>query len=157
MAIVSLFLFLILTWNLGEARGNYLLAGKIQDGHIEREVFRIKAKAGSLLSIAYDHSLYQTPQKEIYTLQEGIFNLKEINFGKLEAACYYNTYQSGKFFRQGLLWKFLPDKPYPFSVLQIRIPFHGDFAIKLDNFLVWNPKDEHRGSLLILRILQPGF
>lgn len=145
-------LFLVLAMNSGDAGENYLLSAKIQDGNIVREILRLKTRPRSILTIGYDHSLYQTPQKEIYIIEEGRFILKEINFGKLEAAYYYDAYYSDKFFKEGNLWKFLPGKLYSLQVLKIRIPSCGFFFMKLDDSFIWLPKVNDQKNLMILTI-----
>lgn len=154
--ISSLFLSLTLASDYKRAEEFYLLSGKIQEENIKREVFKIRTREESLLIIDYEHSLYHTPQKEVYTIQNGILILREVKFGKLEAVYYYNPNPPGKLYRDAHLWKFLPAKPYIFPLLKIRIPYTVYFTIQLNDSIIWTAQDKDRGGLLVVAITGGG-
>jgi hypothetical protein len=150
----KIFLFLIiifLNFNLGVAAEKYLLRILVQYERKTAEVITLMVEKGTLFAINYEHSIFQTPQKEVYLIQNGSMKLEEIVFGNMEAAFYYNP-SSDIIYRQENLWKILPANPSSYENLKIRIPYRGRFFLEANHSIIWTPQDEDRGALLIVKI-----
>jgi len=120
------------------------------------KVFHIRVKEDSTLTLAYLHSLYRTPQEEIYSVLTENLLLQEIHFGNLEAAGYYNPNPPGGIQLEGSLWKIKLSPPVHFSAIQIRIPYLGPLDLSLDGSPIWAPRENDRGSLLIVATSREG-
>lgn len=128
-----------------------LMILEIQWQNEKEEVLHLRVKEGATLILAYRHSLFFTPQKELYTIYAGSLILREINFGNLEAAGYYDPNPPGGLHPEGSHWKIKPSHPVHFPELRMRIPYTVNFSLIINGSIVWTPKDKDRGALLILR------
>jgi hypothetical protein len=124
---------------------------EIQGENKREEVLHLRVKEGTTLTLAYRHSLFFTPQKELYTIHAGSLILREINFGNLEAADYYDSNPLGGVHAEGGLWKITPPFPFHFSTLRIRIPYTVHLCLIINDSIVWNSGEKDRGALLIVR------
>lgn len=148
---ILLFLFILGSVQIGAGDEGNLLSIKIQEENKEKEILKISVKRGSIFSINYEHSIFRTPQREVYVIQDGSMKLKEIAFGNREAACYYDPSPSN-IHGQGGLWKILPAKPPSYQSLKIRIPLLVHFSLELNDSILWTPREKDRGALLIVSI-----
>jgi len=117
------------------------------------EVLRVKVKEGSTLSLAFTHSLYHTPQIEIYTVLAESLLLHEIRFGNLEAAGYYDPNPRGDLYREGNFWKLKLSDPIHFPAVRIRIPYTGPLRLAIDGSTRWLSREKDRGALLMIKPL----
>ncbi len=124
----------------------------LKEGERE-EVLQVKTKEGSTLSLAFIHSLYHTPQIEIYTvLAEGLI-LREVHFGNLEAVDYYDPNPRGDLHPEGNLWKLKLSCPIHFQTVRMRIPYTGPLRLTIDGSTHWVPREKDQGALLIIKLL----
>jgi len=128
-----------------------LLILEIQWENEREEVLHLRVKEGTTLILAYRHSLFFTPQEELYTIHARSLILWEINFGNLEAAGYYDPNPPGGFYPEGSRWKVKFASPVRFPELRMRIPSTVNFSVIINGSIVWTPKDKYRGALLIVR------
>lgn len=128
-----------------------LLTLEIQWENKKEEVLHVRVKDNTPLTLAYTHSFFLTPQKELYKFNAGILILREISFGNLEAADYYDSNPLGGIHPEGILWKIKPSYPVHFYVLRIRIPYTVPLCVIINGSIVWNSKEKDRGALLIVR------
>lgn len=74
------------------------------------------------VTLAYAHSLYHTPQEELYTVSPGGLILREVHFGSLEAAFYYASNPPGGYLREGGLLITRMPSVTEFATVGMRIP-----------------------------------
>jgi hypothetical protein len=152
---IILFLFSLTAYKVCLLYGREctLVAPDILKEEEREEVLQVKVKEGSTLSLAFIHSLYHTPQIEIYTvLAESLF-LREIHFGNLEAAGYYDPNPRGDLYLEGNLWKLKLSYPIPFQAVRMRIPYTGPLRLTIDGSTPWVSQEKDRGALLIIKPL----
>lgn len=152
---ILFFILIIIPFRLGVAAENYILRIGIQYERERKEVLNVRAKNGALLFINYENSIFQTPQKEVYLIQKGSMKLKEIIFGNVEAASYYNP-SPDNIYRQGNFWKILPANIPAYENLKIRIPYTVHFSLQLNDSIIWTVQDKDRGGLLVIAIIGGG-
>ena len=151
LTILFILLFLIYPDCPCQGTEHTLLVVEIQAGGKKEEVFHLQVKEGTTLTLAYTHSMFLTQQKEFYTIRAGGLILREIGFGNLEAANYYDPNPRGLIHPEGSLWKINPSCPVRIPVLRMRIPYTVNLSLMINHSIVWIPKDEDRGALLIVR------
>ncbi|MDI6754488.1 MAG: DUF1850 domain-containing protein [Thermodesulfobacteriota bacterium] len=120
------------------------------------KVLHMGVREGSTLTLSYFHSLYRTPQEEIYSVLTENLLLQEIHFGNLEAAGYYNPNPPGGIRLEGGLWKIKLSPPGHFSAIQMRIPFTAPLSLSIDGSPIWSPRENDRGLLLLVTISREG-
>jgi len=117
------------------------------------EVLQVKVKEGSTLSLTFIHSMYCTPQIEIYTVLAESLLLREIYFGNLEATGYYDANPRGDLYREGNLWKLKLSCPIHFQAVRMRIPYTGPLRLAIDGSTRWLSRKKDRGALLMIKTL----
>jgi len=154
---IILFLFSLTAYKGGllYGRETTLVAIDILKEEEREEVLQVKVKEGSTLSLAFTHSLYHTPQIEIYTVLAESLLLREIHFGNLEAVGYYDPYPRGDLHLEGNLWKFKLSDPIPVQIVRMRIPYTVPLRITIDGSTHWVPREKDRGALLTIKLLFP--
>jgi hypothetical protein len=117
------------------------------------ETVRFRVEEAAILCLSYIHSLYHTPQEEVYTIQGESLILREMHFGNLEAAGYYDPNPAGDLYREGNLWKVKMLPPLSFPVVRMRVPFTGPLLLLIDGHTAWTSRQKDQGSLLIVKIV----
>ena len=150
---ITLFLFLFLIYLGCPCQGSEdaLLIVEVQAESKKEKVLHLQMKEGSTLTLTYTHSLFLTQQKEFYTIRAGGLILREISFGNLEAANYYESNPRGVIHPEGSLWKINPSSPVHFPALRMRIPYTVHMGLIINGSIVWTPREKDRGALLIVR------
>jgi len=120
------------------------------------EALRMKAREGSTLGLTFIHSIYHTPQIEIYTVLADCLLLREVHFGNLEAMGYYDPHPRGNLCREGNLWKLRLSSPICFQTVKMRIPYTAPLRLTIDGSNYWAPREQDQGALLTIRIVHPG-
>jgi len=128
-----------------------LLILEIQWENKKEEVLHLRIKEGTTLILAYTHSFFLTPQKELYTICPGSLILREIQFGNLEAAGYYDSNPLAGVHPEGGFWKINPPFPFHFSSLRVRIPYTVHLCLIINDSIIWKSREKDRGALLIVR------
>lgn len=154
---MGLLIFLLLLAQLSlegpaQAGGEISLAIEIQRGEETAEALTVPVREGMTLLLAYTHSLYHTPQKELYAVSRGGLVLREIHFGNMEAALYYNAHPPEGYLQEKGLWILRLSRPSTVPAVQMRIPVTVPLQLILDGTVIWTPRREDRGGLLTLRI-----
>jgi hypothetical protein len=122
------------------------------------EIARFRVEEAATLCLSYIHSLYRTPQEEVYTVQGESLILREMHFGNLEAAGYYEPRPAGTLYREGNLWKVKMSSPVSFPVVRMRVPFTGPLALFIDGRIAWTSSQKDQGALLTVKVVHevPG-
>lgn len=152
LTILCIFLFLIYPHRPCQGNEHTLLVLEIQAEGEKEEVFHLKVKEGATLTLAYTHSMFLTQQKEFYTICAGSLFFQKVIFGNLEAANYYDSNPRGLIHPEGSSWKINSSGPVRVPTLRIRIPYTVNLSLMINHSIVWTPRDEDRGALLIVSI-----
>jgi hypothetical protein len=122
------------------------------------KIVRFRVEEAATLCLSYIHSLYRTPQEEVYTIQDESLILREMHFGNLEAAGYYDPHPDGDLYREGNLWKVKMSPPVSFPVLRMRVPFTGPLLLLIDGHTAWASRQKDQGALLTVKVVHedPG-
>lgn len=147
-AIFFLF-FLLILWECldcpGQVIENDLLFVEIQSGD-NKEATRLQIREGSTLILSYIHSLYRTPQEEVYTIVKATLHLTEVRFGNLEAGFYYDPNPPGGFQQEKGFWINKLPCPIQFAEIKIRIPCTGQLRLVVNGSNIWVARKEDCGG-----------
>jgi hypothetical protein len=160
--LLVLFLILISLPFFGEgmlgAKDGSLMVIELGERNGGEEIARFRVEEATTLRLSYIHSLYRTPQEEVYTVQGGSLMLREMHFGNLEAAGYYEPRPAGTLYRERNLWKVKMSSPVSFPVVRMRVPFTGPLTLFIDGHPAWTPRQKDQGALLTVKIVHedPG-
>ena len=103
----------------------------VKEGIDGRERAAIAVGEGSLLEVAYVHSMYGVRQNEIFSIRRGsVFYLEKVEFGSLAAAFYYDSDPPSGVVFQDSVWIIKGEgKIYP--VLKYRVSAGTGHTLKV--------------------------
>jgi hypothetical protein len=108
----------------------------VKEGTEGHERAAIAVGEGSLVEVAYVHSMYGVRQNEIFAIRRGsVFNLEKVEFGSLAAALYYDPDPPSGVVFQDSVWVIKGEgKIYP--VLKYRVSAGTGHTLKVSGQVI---------------------